>query len=104
LLVFPVLLRDRAAMSDLVRTVLGPLTRARGGAGPLLETLTACAAAGYVSAEAARRLKISVRTLSYRLDRIKTLTGYDPRNALQRFTLETAAMGARLLGWPEAPL
>lgn len=35
---------------------------------------------------------------------IKTLTGYDPRDALQRFTLETAAMGAPLLGWPEAPL
>ncbi|AGP55606.1 regulator [Streptomyces rapamycinicus NRRL 5491] len=104
LLVFPVLLRDRAAMSDLVRTVLGPLTTSRGGAGPLLETLTACAAAGYVNAEAARRLKISVRTLSYRLERIKTLTGYDPGDALQRFTLETAAMGARLLGWPAEPL
>lgn len=104
LLVFPVLLRDRAAMADLVRTVLGPLTRTRGGAGPLLETLTACAAAGYVNAEAARRLNIGVRTLSYRLERIKALTGYDPGDALQRFTLETAAMGARLLGWPGSPL
>ncbi|MFC0598382.1 PucR family transcriptional regulator [Streptomyces palmae] len=104
LLVFPVLLRDRAAMADLVQTVLGPLTASRGGAGPLLETLTACAAAGYVNAEAARRLKISVRTLSYRLERIRTLTGYDTDDALQRFTLETAAMGARLLGWPEKPL
>ncbi|MGW5944963.1 PucR family transcriptional regulator [Streptomyces celluloflavus] len=104
LLVFPVLLRDRAAMADLVRTVLGPLTQARGGAGPLLETLTACAAAGYVNAEAARRLQVSVRTLSYRLDRIKFLTGYDPSDGLQRYSLETAAMGARLLGWPDNPL
>ncbi|WP_372463797.1 PucR family transcriptional regulator [Streptomyces pinistramenti] len=104
LLVFPVLLRDRAAMADLVRTVLGPLTQARGGAGPLLETLSACAAAGYVNAEAARRLSLSVRTLSYRLDRIKFLTGYDPADGLQRFTLETAAMGARVLGWPDKPL
>ncbi|MFI0817175.1 PucR family transcriptional regulator [Streptomyces sp. NPDC021098] len=104
LLVFPVLLRDRAAMSDLVRTVLGPLAQARGGAGPLVETLTACAAAAYVNAEAARRLNIGVRTLSYRLARIKDLTGYDPGDALQRFTLETAAMGARLLGWPANPL
>ncbi|KUL56074.1 MULTISPECIES: PucR family transcriptional regulator [Streptomyces] len=104
LLVFPVLLRDRAAMADLVRTVLGPLTRARGGAGPLLETLTTCAAAGYVNAEAARRLNVGVRTLSYRLERIRALTGYDPGDALQRFTLETAAMGARLLGWPGSPL
>ncbi|MFG3258099.1 PucR family transcriptional regulator [Streptomyces sp. NPDC048172] len=101
MLVFPVLLRDREAMADLVRTVLGPLTRARGGARPLLETLEVCAAAGYVNAEAARRLGVSVRTLSYRLERIRTLTGYDPGDALQRFTLETAELGARLLGWPE---
>ncbi|MGC0420838.1 PucR family transcriptional regulator [Embleya sp. AB8] len=104
LLVFPVLMRDRAAMSDLVRTALGPLVRARGGAGPLLETIAACAAAGYVNAEAARRLRISVRTLSYRLERIRTLTGYDPADALQRYTLETAALGARVLGWPGIPL
>ncbi|MEU3711712.1 PucR family transcriptional regulator [Streptomyces catenulae] len=104
LLVFPVLLRDRAAMADLVRSVLGPLTEARGGAEPLLETLSACAAAGYVNAEAARRLSVSVRTLSYRLERIKFLTGYDPADGLQRFTLETAALGARALGWPGTPL
>ncbi|NGN67704.1 PucR family transcriptional regulator [Streptomyces sp. A7024] len=102
LLVFPVLLRDRAAMADLVRTVLGPLSDTRGGAEPLLDTLHACAAAGYVNAEAARRLNISVRTLTYRLARIKTLTGYDLSDGLHRYTLETAAMGARLLGWPEA--
>ncbi|UGY91502.1 PucR family transcriptional regulator [Streptomyces gobiensis] len=104
LLVFPVLLRDRGAMADLVRTVLGPLTQARGGAEPLLRTLAECAAAGYVNAEAARRLGVSVRTLSYRLERIRTLTGYDPGDALQRYTLETAAMGARLLGWPTREL
>ncbi|WP_346776514.1 helix-turn-helix domain-containing protein [Streptomyces sp. HNM0574] len=104
LLVFPVLLRDRAAMSDLVRSVLGPLTRARGGARPLLDTLAVCAESGYVNAEAARRLGVSVRTLSYRLERIHTLTGYTPNDALQRFTLETAVMGARLLRWPEHDL
>ncbi|WP_406286354.1 helix-turn-helix domain-containing protein [Embleya sp. NBC_00896] len=104
LLVFPVLMRDRAAMAELVRTALGPLAQARGGALPLLETITACAAAGYVNAEAARRLRISVRTLSYRLARIRALTGYDPADALQRYTLETAAMGARILGWPGKPL
>ncbi|OEV09666.1 regulator [Streptomyces nanshensis] len=104
LLVFPVLLRDRGAMADLVRTVLGPLTKARGGAEPLLETLTVCGAAGYVNAEAARRLGLSVRTLSYRLERIRTLTGYTPNEPLQRFTLEAAVMGARLLGWPQKEL
>ncbi|MFI0895696.1 PucR family transcriptional regulator [Streptomyces sp. NPDC020983] len=100
LLVFPVLMRDRAAMSDLVHSVLGPLREARGGAGPLLETLSAYAAAGYVNAEAARRLDLSVRALAYRLERIAALTGFDPDDPLQRYTLETAALGARLLGWP----
>ncbi|MER7753167.1 helix-turn-helix domain-containing protein [Kitasatospora sp. NPDC097643] len=104
LLVFPVLMRDRAAMADLVRSVLGPLTEARGGARPLLDTIAVQAEAAYVNAEAARRLGLSVRTLGYRLERIKALTGYDPSDALQRFTLETAAMGARLLNWPEQPL
>ncbi|MEU6118091.1 helix-turn-helix domain-containing protein [Streptomyces sp. NPDC047117] len=104
LLVFPVLLRDRAAMADLVHSVLGPLTEGRGGARPLLETIWACAATAYVNAEAARRLQVSVRTLSYRLARIKELTGYDPADGLQRYTLETAAMGARVLGWPDRPL
>lgn len=104
LLVFPVLMRDRAAMADLVHSVLGPLGGARGGAGPLLETIAVHAEAGYVNAEAARRLGLGVRTLTYRLDRIKALTGYDPADALHRYTLETAAMGARLLGWPEQPL
>lgn len=104
LLVFPVLMRDRAAISDLVRTVLGPLDQARGGPLPLLETISAYAAAGYVNAEAARRLDLSVRALSYRLERIAALTGFDPDDALQRYTLETAALGARLLDWPAKPL
>ncbi|GLW51990.1 PucR family transcriptional regulator [Kitasatospora phosalacinea] len=104
LLVLPVLMRDRAALAELVRSVLGPLGGARGGAAPLLATLAAQAEAGYVNAEAARRLGVSVRTLGYRMDRIKALTGYDPSDALHRYTLETAAMGARLLGWPQRQL
>ncbi|MBW1603066.1 helix-turn-helix domain-containing protein [Streptomyces sp. JJ66] len=104
LLVFPVLLRDRSAMADLVRTVLGPLTEARGGAEPLVRTLMACAQANHVNAEAARRLGVGVRTLTYRLARVKELTGYDHGDPLQRYSLETAAMGARLLGWPAEEL
>jgi hypothetical protein len=100
LLVFPVLMRDRAAMTDLVHSVLGPLEHARGGPGPLLETISAYAASGYVNAEAARRLDLSVRALAYRLERIADLTGFDPVDPLQRYTLETAALGARLLDWP----
>ncbi len=103
LMVLPVLLRDREALEELVRSVLGPLQTARGGAGPLLETLTAYADSRYVSAEAARRLGLSVRALAYRVERVVRLTGLDPDDALQRYTLETAVFGARLLGWLDHP-
>ncbi|MGW6457387.1 PucR family transcriptional regulator [Streptomyces sp. NPDC055078] len=101
LLVYPVLTRDRQAMSDLVESVLGPLQGARGGAGPLLRTLTAYFDTGCVAAEAARRLSLSVRAVTYRLDRIRRLTGADPGDPMHRYTLQTAVIGARLLGWPE---
>ncbi|MDT0341547.1 PucR family transcriptional regulator [Streptomyces litchfieldiae] len=104
LLVFPVLTRDRQAMADLVRSVLGPLSEARGGAGPLVETLDAYFAAGCVATEAARRLSLSVRALTYRLSRIHRLTGADPADPLQRYTLQTAVIGARLLDWPARDL
>ncbi|MEU1278789.1 helix-turn-helix domain-containing protein [Streptomyces sp. NPDC005805] len=104
LLVYPVLARDREAMSDLVRNTLGPLRDARGGARPLLDTLHAYFDAGCVSAQAARRLNLSVRALTYRLDRIHRLTGADPADPRHRFTLQTAAIGARLLDWPDSEL
>ncbi|SDL91921.1 PucR C-terminal helix-turn-helix domain-containing protein [Streptomyces wuyuanensis] len=100
LLVYPVLTRDRQAMADLVRSVLGPLRQARGGARPLLDTLTVYFDTGCVAAEAARRLNLSVRALTYRLDRIHRLTGADPGDAVHRYTLQTAVIGARLLDWP----
>ncbi|MGW6308888.1 PucR family transcriptional regulator [Streptomyces niveus] len=100
LLVYPVLSRDREAMTDLVRNALGPLKEARGGARPLLDTLTAYFDAGCVAAEAARRLNLSVRALTYRLERIHKLTGSDPAEPFQRYTLQTAVIGARLLDWP----
>ncbi|MBT2367288.1 helix-turn-helix domain-containing protein [Streptomyces sp. ISL-10] len=104
LLVYPVLTRDRQAMADLVRTVLGPLQQARGGAQPLIDTLTAYFDTGCVSAEAARRLSLSVRAMTYRLERIHKLTGADPGDAVDRYTLQTAVIGARLLDWPEQAL
>lgn len=100
LLVFPVLTRDRQAMSDLVLSALGPLRQARGGAEPLLETLSVYFDSGCVSAEAARRLSLSVRALTYRLQRIHQLTGSDPADPMHRYTLQTAVIGARLLEWP----
>ncbi|WAM00010.1 PucR family transcriptional regulator [Streptomyces sp. Je 1-369] len=101
LLVYPVLTRDRQAMADLVVHTLGPLRQARGGAQPLIDTLTAFFDSGCVAAEAARRLSLSVRALTYRLDRIHRLTGANPADPVHRYTLQTAVIGARLLDWPE---
>ncbi len=100
LLVYQVLGRDRAAIVDLVDTVLSPVQEARGGARPLLDTLTAYFRAGNATA-AARDLHLSVRALTYRLARIHRLTGYDPTDSDHRYTLETAVLGARLLSWPQ---
>ncbi|NUP65117.1 MAG: PucR family transcriptional regulator [Nonomuraea sp.] len=100
LLVFPVLLRDRSAIEDLVTSVLSPLLQARGGHEPLVETLEAVFAAHGNQAAAARRLGISPRAVTYRLERIRRLTGFSPDDPTQRFTLETAVLGARLLSWP----
>lgn len=103
LLVYQVLGRDRAATVELVDTVLVPLQQARGGAQPLLDTLSAYFQTGNATA-AARALHLSVRALTYRFARIHRLTGYDPATPEHRYTLETAVLGARLLGWPAIPL
>ncbi|MFD2764961.1 PucR family transcriptional regulator [Micromonospora eburnea] len=104
LLVYRVLLRDQPAIVDLVQAALSPLRHARGGAQPLLDTLDAYFAAGGVATDAARRLHVSVRTVTYRLDRIRALSGYDPNDPRDRFTLQTAVYGARALDWPRQPL
>lgn len=104
LLIYRVLLRDQPAMVDLVQAVLTPLGRARGGAEPLLRTLDEYFACGEVATEAARRMHVSVRTITYRLDRIRALCGYDPADPRDRFTLHTAVLGARALDWPRQPL
>jgi DNA-binding PucR family transcriptional regulator len=104
LLVYQVLLRDRTAIGELVATVLEPLSKARGGAQPLIETLSAYFATGGVTAATARRLNLSTRATAYRLERIAELTGHSVNDPSQRFTLETAVLGAHLLGWPKGPL
>ncbi|MFC4945146.1 PucR family transcriptional regulator [Pseudonocardia sp. GCM10023141] len=104
LLIYRVLLRDQPAIADLVHSMLGRLVHSRGGAEPLLATLDAYFATGCVITETARRLHLSVRAVTYRLDRIKTLTGHDPTDPAQRFAINAAVLGARLLGWPENDL
>ncbi|MGY1707414.1 PucR family transcriptional regulator [Geodermatophilus sp. SYSU D00697] len=104
LLVYRVLVRDEAAMADLVHAVLGPLMAARGGAAPLLDTLEAWFASGGNTSETARRLHLSVRAVTYRLQRVQELTGHDAGNPEHRLTLHVAVTGARLLDWPRRPL
>ncbi|MDX6228337.1 MAG: hypothetical protein QOI76_1727 [Frankiales bacterium] len=100
LLVYQVLLRDTAAMNDLVSALLSPLLTARGGAEPLLATLRAYFDTGGNAARAARSLHLSVRAFTYRLERVKALTGHDPGDPDQRFALQAAVLGAQLLDWP----
>ena len=104
LLVYRVIGRDQAAIADLVHSVLTPLTQARGGAEPLLQTLQAYFATGEVATETARRLHLSVRTITYRLAKVKALTGHDATDPAQRFALHVAVLGARLLDWPSSEL
>jgi sugar diacid utilization regulator len=104
LLVYRVLGRDQVAIVDLVRGVLGPLDQSRGGADVLLDTLHEYFNAGDVATEAARRLHVSVRTVTYRLSRVAQLTGYSVARPDQRFSLHAAVLGARLLEWPARPL
>ena len=102
LLIYRVLLRDQPAMVELVDAVLSPLAQARGGAEPLLLTLQAYFDTGAVATETAKRIHVSVRAVTYRLQRIRTLTGYDPSDPADRFTLQAAVLGARALDWPES--
>jgi DNA-binding PucR family transcriptional regulator len=99
LLVYQVLLRDRAALVDLVDTVLTPLRAARGGARPLLDTLEAYLDSGGNTTKAAQQQHLSVRAVSYRLSRIAALTGLHPTDPAHRYTLHTAILGARALNW-----
>jgi DNA-binding PucR family transcriptional regulator len=104
LLIYRVLGRDRVALADLVQSVLTPLNQARGGAGPLIDNLEAYFNSGEVATATARRLHVSVRTVTYRLAKIADLTGYDPTIPAQRLTLQASVVGARMLPWPETQL
>lgn len=100
LLVYQVLLRDSAALADLVSVVLEPLRGARGGEQPLLDTLSAYFACGQVATACARELHVGVRTVTYRLHRVKELTGYSVDDPSQALSLHVAVLGAKLLGLP----
>ena len=86
--------RDRGAIAELIAEVLQPLQQARGGAEPLIATLEGYFATGGVSVATAQRLHVSVRTVTYQLDRARALTGYAVTDPAHRFTLQAALLGA----------
>ena len=49
-------------------------------------------------------MHLSVRAVTYRLERIRELTGRDPAEPEDRYVLETALRGALVLSWPQHPL
>lgn len=98
------LTRGQSALVDRVYSVLHPLRQAGGGDGPLVETLAAYFDSGCVATTAAARLLLSVRSVTYRLAPVKTLTGFDPLDPGHRYTLQTAVLRAKLLDWPERHL
>lgn len=100
MVVYRVLLRDRAALLDLIDSVLAPLQAARGGARPLLDTVHAFCAQGGNTTRTAEALHLSPRAVTYRLARVAELTGWDPADPEQRYVLHTAVLGARAIGWP----
>jgi PucR family transcriptional regulator, purine catabolism regulatory protein len=73
-------MRDELGTSDFVTTMLGPVLEQDGSDGsPLLDTLRAYLAHGCRPGPAAEELCVHRHTLAYRLDRIRDLTGRDPR-------------------------
>ncbi len=74
-------IRDDLGAADFVTEVLGPiLDRDQDGSGQLIATLRAYFAHGCRPGPAAEQLCVHRHTLTYRLDRIRELTGRDPRS------------------------
>lgn len=94
---FRLLTQDLDLLAQTVDMVLGPLASARGGAAPLIETLQAYFDEGLSTAATARRLHLSVRAVTYRLERISALTGRSLRDPHDRFVLETVVRGRHLI-------
>jgi DNA-binding PucR family transcriptional regulator len=98
LLPYRILVRDEMASAEMVEKILGPLRSARGGPEHLIETMEAYFAESTNVSSTARRLHVSPRTVTYRLQRVAKLTGYSPREPEHRFVLEIALRAARILG------
>ena len=94
---FHLLARDPRALEEVVDDVLGGLAQARGGEGPLLETIEAYVLESGNITATARRLFLTPRAVTYRLSTIARLTGRDLTEPDDRFVLELAVRGRRLM-------
>ena len=70
----------------------------------MIDTLLAYFSAGGNMAKTARDLHLSVRAVTYRLDRIRELTGQNVNDPNDSFALHAAVLGAKLLDWPATEL
>jgi DNA-binding PucR family transcriptional regulator len=87
------------ALRGFVAEVLGPLLKyAESRETPLLETLEALVGARWVRRAAARRLGIHINSMSYRLERIETLTGLKLDDPETRVAIAIALRARGMLG------
>ncbi|MEI6687971.1 MAG: helix-turn-helix domain-containing protein [Thermoleophilia bacterium] len=90
--------QDQVTLRELVDATLTPLRSARNGGQQYIETASVWLQEGLSVAATARVLDVHERTVRYRLARIAKLTSLDLQHADDRFRLELAVRGARLLG------
>lgn len=90
--------QDRETLRELVDLTLTPLRSNRQGGPQYIETATTWLQEGLSVAATARALDVHERTVRYRLARIAKLTSLDLQHPDDRFRLELALRGARLLG------
>jgi purine catabolism regulator len=90
-------LRERGELEDFVRRALGPLTAETRTGQHLLETLDAYFACNGNLSLAARRLQLHRNSLIYRLNRARSLLGYDLDDPEARLALQLALKARRVL-------
>jgi hypothetical protein len=104
LIAYLALARDPDLLVELVTSVLTPLTALRGGAAEAIDTLQAYLDNHSSATATARALHLSVRGLTYRMQRIQGVLSRDLNDSQQRLTVELALLAARLLDWPAREL
>src|SRR5438552_3282255 len=87
------------ALSRFVNELLGPLLQyAQSRDTPLLETLEALSAARWIRRAAARNLGIHINSMTYRVERIESLTGLKLDDAETRVAISIALRARAMLG------